>query len=53
MRSCQLVNASQQTRANHTDDDIATTEQQEELWMDHYGADSERLTNVNTYICSL
>jgi hypothetical protein len=41
-----LVNTSQQTRAIHTAEEMNTDEQQEELWMDHYGADYERLEAV-------
>jgi hypothetical protein len=41
-----LINASQETRANHTDEEVATSVHQEQLWMDRYGADSERLETV-------
>ena len=41
-----LVNTSQHTRAVHTAEEIDTAEPQEELWMDRYGADRERLEAV-------
>jgi hypothetical protein len=41
-----LINASPETRANHTAEEIETAERQEDLWMDRYGADRERLEAV-------
>jgi hypothetical protein len=41
-----LINASQETRANHTNEEISTAEQQEQLWTDSYGADREHLEAV-------
>ena len=41
-----FINTSQETRANHTDEEIATAVHQEQLWTDRYCADRERLETV-------
>ena len=41
-----LINASQETCVNHTNEEIAAAEHQEQLWTDRYGADRERLRAV-------
>ena len=41
-----LINASQEAQATHTDEEVATAVQQEQLWMERYGADRERLETV-------
>ena len=41
-----LINASHEAQANHTEEKVATTVHQEQLWMDRYGADRERLETV-------